>query len=134
MRNAKMDLAKRQAVGVFRAVPRFAVEAAGVFVATEGMKPIYAGKPSASDRELVAGFKGVVTVCEPGLNSSGRIVTTDFLSRKRGGCDPRTRGELIPAKVDRAGCHYHAVTGEPKLIVYPWRDTFAQLAALHRAK
>jgi hypothetical protein len=47
-RNAKVDLAKRQAVGIYRPVARFAVKAEGDFRPVEGAKDCYrdqAAKP-----------------------------------------------------------------------------------------
>lgn len=110
-RNPKLDLAKRQAVGVYRAVPRFSIEAKGDIRPVEGMKPVYHSKVTPAHLEAIATFTGVVTVCKAGLNSSGRVVQCNDLNRRRGGCDPRTRGDLMPGQADRLGTRYYALHG-----------------------
>lgn len=117
-RNANWDKAKRQAVGIYRAAspqasinngePRYS---GGEYRVPEGAKAIYHGKPEPVD---VTGFK--VRICEPFKNSSGRKVIPNDLNRKRGGSDPRTRGELLPGKAARAGTHYTARMGTATLI------------------
>ena len=107
-RNAKLDLAKRQAVGIFRKASLQAsinkgeaVYSGGDYRAPEASKFAYQGKPDAEMLALVRACHHVkVKVCKPATNSSGRFVQLDT-NRPRSGCDPRTRGELLPGKAER---------------------------------
>lgn len=107
-RNANLDRAKRQAVGIYRAAspqayinhgtPQFS---GGDYRVPEAAKDCYRNTINPSDAELIAAFKGKVTVYPKALNSSGRVVIPNDLNRKRAGCDPRARGELLPGVAAR---------------------------------
>ena len=88
-RNAKLDLAKRQAVGIYRkASPHafinkgVAVHSGGDYRRVEGSKPCYQNRPSHPD--TIEGVK--VTVCEP------QTYRGDF--RKRGMATPQSRSHM----------------------------------------
>lgn len=109
-RNANFDKAKRQAVGIYRkASPNAMVNhgmelySGGEYRRTDATKDWYRAGSEPLSREAIESFialKGV-RVCRPCLNSSGRIVVPNDLNRKRAGCDPQQRGELVPGKAER---------------------------------
>ena len=103
-RNANMDKAKRQAVGIYRAAsPNAAINngetvySGGDYRTPEAAKSIYL-TPKTDDAALIAAFTGNVKRYKTGLDSSGRIHKGDFFRAKGAGCDPRTRSELVPGK------------------------------------
>jgi hypothetical protein len=97
----KFEKANRQRLGIYKTVPRFAIDAVGDFRPVEAGKLCYVNAPDGDDTALIAAFVGKIKTYPAGLNSSGRVVRCD--ERKRGGCDPRTRGELTPGTPQRYG-------------------------------
>jgi hypothetical protein len=107
-RNANLDKAKRQAVGIYRAASLNAsinhgnVEySGGDYRVPEGAKACYHDKALPSDADLIAAFQGTIKTCPAFLNSSGRRVVPNDLNRKRSGADPQNRGELVPGRAHR---------------------------------
>lgn len=105
-RNANLDKAKRQAVGIYRAAsPNAAINggvaqfSGGEYRLPDAAKDWYR-TPKTDDAAIIAAFQGKIKTYPTGLNSSGRVVRLDT-NRKRAGCDPRTRSELIPGTAPR---------------------------------
>lgn len=113
-RNANVDKAKRQAVGIYRAAsPQAKINkgiaeySGGDYRVPEGAKACYHNNANkAADRALVALYLAhgnAIKPCNPCENSKGRLVVPNDLNRKRAGADPQNRSELIPGKAQRAG-------------------------------
>lgn len=104
-RNAKLDLAKRQAVGIYRPASRNAainhgeaVYSGGDYRTPNAAKLVYLNAKT-DDSDLIASYlagNGRVKRFKAGLDSSGHIHKGDFFRAKGAGCDPRTRSELVP--------------------------------------
>ena len=129
-RNAKYDLAKRQAVGIYRAAsPRAAINrgvticSGGDYRRPEASKDCYLNK--AADRALIEAYQGPVTICQPFKNSRGQIVRNNDLNRKRSGACPQNRADLLPGKAERV---------KPGLLTPPRKTEEPQAAKLARLK
>lgn len=122
-RNANLDKAKLQAVGIYlKASPNAAVNhgevkySGGEYRVPEGAKSVYHGRMSRSElNTLVSAFQGRVRMCEEFRNSRGQAVRPNDLNRKRSGADPRARGELVPGRSVRAA-GVHGTMGVTKLL------------------
>ena len=112
-RNPKLDLAKRQAVGIYRPASRNAAlnggeetYSGGDYRTPDAAKLCYltAIDTTAQDQAAIALYlagNGRVKQFKTGLDSSGRIHKGDFFRSKGAGCDPRTRRELVPGQAVR---------------------------------
>jgi hypothetical protein len=91
MRNAKLDKAKRQAVGIYRAAsPHASINhgmaqySGGDYRTPDAAKSCYLGKPQPFD---VTGHK--VTICKPGTAKGANA-----LNAKRGQATPQNRAHM----------------------------------------
>ncbi len=130
MRNAKMDLAKRQAVGIYRAAsPRAAINrgvticSGGDYRRPEASKDCYLNK--AADRALIEAYQGPITICKPFKNSRGTTVRCNELNKVRSGACPQNRSDLLPGRADRVA---------PGLLTPPRKSDAPQSAKLARLK
>jgi hypothetical protein len=132
-RNAKLDLAKRQAVGIYRKASPMssinhgvAVFSGGDYRSPEGAKACYLGKLQvpAYDLAMVKRLPGATHHAD---------------NRKRCGSDPRQRSNLTMSGIRSAGPKMRAVVGwnsyeqgESRLISYaalrlPWRVCYPRV-------
>lgn len=111
MRSSTWPSAKRQAVGIFRAASReaslnhnIALYSGGDYRVPDAAKSCYLNGDLRNDQEIIRAYLsngGKVIACPVATNSKGNRVQYDS-NKPRSGCDPRTRGELIPGRAIRA--------------------------------
>jgi hypothetical protein len=106
-RDPKLDKAKRQAMGVFKAVPRFATRAEGDFRPTESAKSFYT-----QPRVESPSCDGVkVKYCATGKMSGGKYAPRVTIQKVRSGFSSRSEIKAYDLNAKRRtpdGLHSHA--------------------------